>query len=71
MSIPEPIARLLATVGKDAEAAVFDLLGKVLSSPNPREAAAKAAQVLAHEVAAEAAVEAMFEAKRHVPGSGV
>jgi hypothetical protein len=75
MNIPEPLVRLLSAVEKDAEAAVFHLLEKVLTSPSPKDAAARAAQVLAHEVAADAAVEALFEAKReakkHVPGSGV
>ena len=71
MNIPEPIARLLGTLEKEAEREVFGLLEKVLTSGNPKEAAAKAAQVLAHETASEAAVEAMFEGKKHVPGSGV
>jgi len=68
--IPESLARLLSTVEKDSEAAVYELLEKVLASGNPKESALKATQVLAHEVASEAAVEAMFEAKRHVPGTG-
>jgi hypothetical protein len=71
MTVPEPIVRLLGTLERDAEAAVFSLLEKVLTSGNPKDAALRAAQVVAHESASEAAVAAMFEAKKHVPGSGV
>ncbi len=75
MTVPEPIVRLLGALERDAEAAVFELLEKVLTSGSPKAAALKAAQVLAHETASEAAVEAMFAAKAEikgrVPGSGV
>ncbi len=71
MNIPEPIARIIVTIAKDAEAELFHLLEKVASSPDPKRAAAKAAQVLAHETATDAAIEAIWGAKKHIPGSGV
>ncbi len=72
--IPEPLARLLAGVPAELVADLFNLLQKVLTSPNPKDAVARAAQVLAHETASEAAVDAMFaakaEGKKHIPGTG-
>jgi hypothetical protein len=69
--IPEPLARLLANVPAELVGDLFNLLQKVLTSPDPKDALARAAQVLAHEKASDAAVDAMFEAKKHIPGSGV
>ncbi len=69
--IPEPLARLLASVPAELVADLFNLLQKVLTSPNPKDALARAAQVLTHEKASDAAVDAMFAAKNRVPGSGV
>ena len=68
--IPEPVARLLAKAGPDLLSDLVSLIGNVLSSPNPKDAAARALQVTAHEQAADAAVEAMFAAKRRVVGTG-
>jgi hypothetical protein len=69
--IPEPLARLLAGVPAELVADLFNLLQKALTSPDPKDAIARAAQVLAHEKTADAAVDAMFEFKKRVPGSGV
>jgi hypothetical protein len=68
--IPESIARLLSKVPPDLVGDLFALIEKALAAPNPKDAIARAAQVLAHEVASEAAVDAMFEARKHVPGTG-
>lgn len=73
--IPEPLARLLAGVPAELVADLFNLLQKVLTSADPKDALARAAQVLAHEKASGAAVDAMFaaksEIKNRVPGSGL
>jgi hypothetical protein len=71
LQIPEPIARAIAQIPKELEHEVAELVRRVVTSPNPRDALARALQVTAHEKAADAAVDAMFEAKKRVPGSGV
>ena len=68
--IPEPVARLLAKAGPDLISDLISLIGNVLSSPNPKDAAARALQVTAHEQAADAAVEAMFAARHKIAGTG-
>lgn len=68
---PESIARLLAKVPAELIADVFHLIERALTSSDPKDAIARALQVLAHEKASDAAVDALFEAKKHVPGSGV
>lgn len=68
--IPEPIARLLSKVGPELISDLFTLIEKALTSPDPKDAIARATQVLAHEKGAEAAVAAMFAGKNKIAGTG-
>lgn len=71
LPIPEAIARALAKVPAEIITGVVELIGRVVKSDNPRDTLARALQVTAHEVAADAAVDALFAAKGKLPGSGV
>ncbi len=64
LPIPEPIARALAKVPADLLHGIVELVGRVVSSPNPKDTLARALQVTAHEQAADGAVDALFAAKR-------
>lgn len=68
--IPEVLARVLAKVPADLMYEIVALIQRALAAPDPRAAVARAAQVLAHEKAADAAVEGMFAAKSKLPGTG-
>lgn len=68
--IPEPLARLLANVPAELVADLFGLIQKALSSPDPKDAIARAAQVLAHEKATDSAVDAMFAGRNRIVGTG-
>jgi len=71
LPIPESLARAIAKVPVELVVEVVELLERVLTSTNPKDALARALQVTAHEKAAEAAIDAAFAVKKHVPGSGV
>lgn len=64
--IPENIARLLASVPAELLADLFNLIETALTASNPKDAIARAAQVLAHEKVADAAIDQLFDAKRRV-----
>ncbi len=68
--IPEALARVLARVPADLVFEVVHLIKRIIDSPNPQDALARAAQVLAHDKGADAAVDALFAAKKHMPGTG-
>lgn len=68
--IPEPIALALAAAGPELIHGVVELVKRVVSSPDPKDALARALQVLAHEKAADAAVDALFAAKSRLPNTG-
>lgn len=70
MNIPEALARAAAKVPPELVVETVELLERVLKSPNPKEALARALQVTAHEKAADAALDAAFDAKRKVAGTG-
>ncbi len=70
MNIPEALARAAAKVPPGLVIETVELLERVLKSPNPKEALARALQVTAHEKAADAALDAAFDAKRKVAGTG-
>lgn len=69
LSIPEPLARVLARIPVELAHDVAHVIEQALSSDDPKAALARAAQVLAHEKGADAAVDALFDAKRRV-GTG-
>jgi hypothetical protein len=69
--IPEILARILSRI---PEALVFEiahLIKSIIESDDPKAALARAIQVTAHEKAADAAVDALFAAKKSIPGTGV
>jgi hypothetical protein len=70
VNIPEALARAAAKVPPGLVIETVELLERVLKSPNPKEALARALQVTAHEKAADAALDAAFDAKRKVAGTG-
>jgi hypothetical protein len=73
--IPEAIARILTHVPADLIFDVAHLIKRIVESDNPKDALARAAQVLAHDKGADAVLDAAFaakvEVKNRVPGSGV
>jgi hypothetical protein len=72
LPIPESVARALAKVPAEIIVGVVELVKRIVSSPSPKDTLARALQVTAHEVAADAAIDAAFAAKsKIVPGSGV
>ena len=71
LAIPEPLARAIANVPAELVVETLELLERVFTSPNPKDALARALQVTAHEYAGDAAIDAAFAAKKHIPGSGV
>ncbi len=70
LQIPEPIARVLSKVPADLVHEVAALIERIATSPSPRESLARALQVAAHEKLVDAAVDAAFDAKRRVVGTG-
>lgn len=68
--IPEALARLLANIPAELVSDLVGLIEKAISSPDPKAAIARAAQVLAHEKASDAAVDAMFAARNRIAGTG-
>lgn len=68
--LPEPVARALAKASPDLITGIVDLLGKILFSPDPKDALARSAQVLAHDKGADAAVDALFAGKKRIAGTG-
>lgn len=75
MNVPQPIvdavARELSKLPAELGEGIVALVRRIGASKDPREALGRAAQVLAHEQLAETAMDALFEAKRRIPGSGV
>lgn len=69
-TIAEPIARILSKVPADLVHEVAALIERVVTSPSPRETLARALQVTAHEKLADAAVDALFEGRRKIVGTG-
>jgi hypothetical protein len=67
--IPEALARAIALVPVSLLAELAELIRRVVSSPSPKDALARALQVTAHEHAADAVLDAAFAAKRHA-GTG-
>lgn len=65
--IKEAAGDALARVPAELLEGVVQLIQNVASSPNPKEALARALQVTAHEQVADAAVDALFEGKKHLP----
>lgn len=70
MNIPESLARAVAKVPAELVVETVELLERVLRSPDPKAALARALQVTAHEKAADAALDAAFAAKSRVVGTG-
>lgn len=68
--IPESVARALAKVPESLIVGIVELIGRVVSSPNPGDTLARALQVAAHEKAADAAIDAAFAAKSRIVGTG-
>ena len=68
--IPETLARILSRVPQELLFDVVHLVKSVIESPNPKDTLARMAQVTAHEVAAEAAIDAAFDAKKRLPNTG-
>ncbi len=70
LPIPEAIARALAKVPTEIVVGVVELIGRVVSAKDPKDALARALQVTAHEQGADKAIDALFAAKRKVAGTG-
>lgn len=70
LPIPEPLARALAKVPANLIVGAVELLQRVFTSSDPEDTLARALQVTAHEETADAAVDALFAAKRKIPGRG-
>jgi hypothetical protein len=70
MNIPESLARAAAKVPAELVVEVVELLERVVHSPSPKDTLARALQVTAHEKAADAALDAAFEAKKRLPNTG-
>ena len=77
MSFPIPtelvnvLASALAKVPFEIANGIVELVKTVASAPDPKDMLARIAQVTAHDKGADAVLDAMFEGKKHIPGSGV
>lgn len=75
MNIPQPIidaiVHELAKIPVELAEGIVSLVKQVAASPDPKDTLARALQVTAHDKGADALLDAAFEAKKHVPGSGV
>jgi len=69
-AIVDAIAAEVAKLPVELGMGVVALVKRIAGAQDPADALGRAAQVLAHEKAADAALDAAFEAKRHVAGTG-
>lgn len=74
MNVPQPIVDAvvheLAKLPAELVEATVALIKRVASAPDPKAALGRALQVTAHEKVADAAIDAAFETKRRVVGTG-